>query len=110
MKYPKLVPAWVCKTRIDIVLQAGETEDGAPAYIEAFSKKCNFQTKSVLTYKGERSDDNYTATALFDGDIVPSGIPIAGRATVNGTEYEIMGYQRNLNPDGTVNYTRLDLR
>ena len=48
--------------------------------------------------------------ALFIGDLCPS-IPViaSGTVKIKDAEYSINKGTKNLNPDGTVNYTTLEL-
>ena len=50
-----------------------------------------------------------SGTALFNGDIYPSSAVIEGKANISGREYVIFSSEKAKNPDGTVNYTRLEL-
>ena len=47
--------------------------------------------------------------ALFCGDIAPDSPIIDGAVEIGGREYKIYGSEKAKNPDGTVNYTRLEL-
>jgi hypothetical protein len=48
--------------------------------------------------------------ALFNGDIAPDADTIEGDVEVlSGIHRRIYASQKNRNPDGTVNYTRLEL-
>lgn len=51
-----------------------------------------------------------TGSALFRGDIVPD-VPVisGGKATIFGVDRGIAAGEKARNPDGTVNYTRLEL-
>ena len=48
--------------------------------------------------------------ALFAGDLCPS-VPViaSGTVRIKNAEYSINKGTKNLNPDGTVNYTTLEL-
>ena len=48
--------------------------------------------------------------ALFIGDLCPS-VPViaSGTVRIKNAEYSINKGTKNLNPDGTVNYTTLEL-
>lgn len=109
MKYPKLVPDWVQTTSVVLKAQNGENEDGTPFYYITRNLKCNWQNSSSLLYNDERRQHNYRARAYFDGDIQPSGGDISGIVTAYDEDFHIVGYQRSRNPDGSVNYTVLEL-
>lgn len=47
--------------------------------------------------------------ALFCGDIAPDSPIVDGAVEIGGREYKIYGSEKAKNPDGTVNYTRLEL-
>ena len=48
--------------------------------------------------------------ALFAGDLCPS-VPViaSGTVRIKDAEYSINKGKKNINPDGTVNYTTLEL-
>lgn len=111
MKYPCLVQKRFCKTSVKVVLYAEEIgEDGEP--LEALNKEllCNYQDKAKTVITAEKKLVNLTAQAYFTGDIAPD-LPIigGGELTVNGVKRRIYQGEKARNPDGTVNYTRLDL-
>ena len=48
--------------------------------------------------------------ALFIGDLCPSlDVITSGTVRINGNDYSINKCTKNLNPDGSVNYTTLEL-
>ncbi|MBY5033896.1 hypothetical protein K6V78_02210 [Streptococcus gallolyticus] len=111
MKFPQLVLPQFCQTPITVTVnQEGISKDGEP--LEAFSEnlKCNYQdgVKTVLTE--QKKLVQITGAAYFVGDIAPE------LATLSGGFVEIFGVKRRIassrkgrNPDGTVNYTKLEL-
>ena len=85
MKYPQLVPDRVCTTPITVYRESGLNRDGSP----------------IITLN---------AVALFNGDIAPDSDTIEGDVDVlSGIHRRIYASQKCRNPDGTVNYTRLEL-
>lgn len=66
--------------------------------------------QSKKSYANEQKIVQVTGSALFCGDIAPD-VPVisCGVATVFGVERTIVSGEKARNPDGTVNYTRLEL-
>ena len=64
--------------------------------------------KASLSKDKERIE--LSGVALFIGDLCPA-LPViaSGTATINGKEYAINKGTKNYNPDGTINYTTLEL-
>ena len=112
MKWPDLVPMSLCKTTCDVTIYGeGIDEDGAP--IIAFSSSdllCNYQDKAKTILTKEKKLVQITGSAYFHGDIAPD-IPVisAGTFTVFGVERSIQQGTKARNPDGTVNYTQLEV-
>ena len=112
MKYPELVPNWVCKTPISLVIEhEGITEDGAP--IEAFRGDllCNWQDGGETIFAGDEKIIHISGRAYFNGDICPEISNItSGIGVIFGETREInRGYKRR-NPDGTVNHTEITFK
>lgn len=110
MKWPQLVPTSVCTTPIKFVVTDGINEDGTPKQVTVFEGKCNYSEKSKSILDAERRLITLKATALVPGDIAP-GKDIVGNAVINGGEVTRRIYEssRGRNPDGTVNFTQLEL-
>jgi hypothetical protein len=112
MRYPELIPKRFCKVPITVTIYGeGLTEDGAPVEIFSESLLCNFQqgNRDVLTDE-QKIPQAINATALFNGDFCPGIDSISGgAAVVFGVERKIASGQKWRNPDGSVNYIRLDL-
>lgn len=110
-KYPCLVKTQFCKTPISLDLDAeGITEDGAPNSTVHWEGYCNYQATSKRVYFDKEVFDTVTAVCLMPGDIAP-GIPeiISGTAVVLSAKRNIVTGKKARNPDGTVNYTEVDL-
>lgn len=111
MKYPCLVPSVLCRVPVHVVLYGeGISEDGEP--IKAFEGdfKCNYQDSAETTLSAEQKRVKISGTALFNGDICLDVAVISdGTVTVFGVERKIAKGSKARNPDGSVNYTRLDL-
>lgn len=111
MKYPCVVPKNVCKTPIHIEIeQEGISEDGEPLKAVSVDTKCNYQDKARTILTKEKKEVIITGCALMPGDIAP-GLPTipGGTVTIFGEKRIIAVGTKARNPDGTVNYTRLDL-
>ena len=103
MKYPQLVPKRICTSPITVYRESGLNRDGSPKQTAVFSGKCFYseKTKQIITLSGE---------ALFNGDIAPDTDVISGEVVVlTGIRRKIYASEKAKNPDGTVNYTRLEL-
>lgn len=107
--WPRLVPPRVCQTSCDVVLTNGIGEDGAPKEVANLSLKCNWQDKPKQVLNAERQLIQLGGTALFDGDIAPEVDVLTGTVNLYGKEWTIYQGSKCRNPDGTVNYTRLEL-
>ena len=109
MNYPELVPDWVCKTPITLVIESESLdEDGAPEMTTIEGLYCNWQDGGKAIFNGEQKVIDVSGTAYFNGDVAPN-IPniTAGEAVVHGEVRQIaQGFKRR-NPDGTVNHTEI---
>lgn len=111
MKYPCLVPKRLCKTDIHVRIESEElTEDGGPQILLEGDFECNYQDTAKRVLTAEQKLVQITGTAMFPGDIAPD-IPVisGGEVIVFGVARRILQGMKARNPDGTVNYTRLDL-
>lgn len=111
MRYPCLVPKSLCRTVIHVRIEGeGLTEDGGPEILLDATFKCNYQDTAKRILTAEQKIVQITGTALLPGDIVPH-IPVisGGEVTVFGATRRISQGTKARNPDGSVNYTRLDL-
>lgn len=111
MKYVKLVPDSVCRIPIHVKLHGeGLSEKGEPFTDFEADLMCNYQggAKTVMTEQKKLVE--ISAKALFNGDIATD------MAVISGGEVKVFGARRHVlrgikarNPDGTVNYTCLEL-
>ena len=135
MKYPKLVPPRLCHTEVKVTFLGDLDVEGDEEILGEFSGKCNIQIKTKQRLTADKRLVTINAVALFDGDIAP-GIPqpkgvIRIKESIAlkdengefletedgnpleyceyGKEYKIFSIAKERNPDGTVNYTRLEL-
>ena len=111
MVYPQLVRKKECKTDIHVVLYAeGTTEDGEPIIALEDDFKCNYQDKAKRVLSAEKVVIQLTAKAYFIGDIAPDLAVISGGlVTVFGETRSIYQGSKARNPDGTVNFTELEI-
>lgn len=110
MRWPRLVPPAVCCTPCTVVLTGEEGEDGAPQVLAELSLACNWQDKPRQELDAERRLITLSGTALFDGDIAPDIDILAGTLTLYGRSWTIYRGSKCRNPDGSVNFTRLEVR
>ena len=111
MKYPCLVPKRLCKTPVHVHLESEEIGNtGAPLHVAELDLLCSFQDKAKTVLTAEKKLVQLTGTALFPGDIAPDMPALSGGTiTVYGEERRILQGSKNRNPDGTVNYCRLEV-
>lgn len=111
MKYPCLVPDAVCKTPISLTIYADElTEDGAPMIAATYEGRCNYQASAQRVYTDDKHYFQLSGKALFNGDILPALGNIAdGTAEIFGESRKIYRGTKARNPDGSVNYTEIQL-
>lgn len=111
MKYPNLVREKDCKTDIHVVLYEERTsEEGEPIIAFEDDLKCNYQDKAKRVLTTEKVLIQLTAVAYFSKDIAPELPAISGgRVTIFGETRQIYQGTKARNPDGTVNYTMLEI-
>lgn len=107
--WPRLVPQRVCKAPCTVVLTDGFREDGAPIEVKRLELNCNWQDTPKQTLNAERQLIQLNGTAFFDGDIAPDVDVLAGTVEIYGKAWTIYRGSKCRNPDGTVNYTKLEL-
>lgn len=110
MNYPRLVPDRVCTTPITVYREGGLNKDGSPKRTVIYEGKCNYSEKTCQRMTADKQLITLNAVALFNGDIAPDADSITGEVYVlHGIHRRIYASQKGRNPDGTVNYTRLEL-
>ena len=111
MKFPCLVPKKFCKTPIQITIyQDGLSEDGGPLEALKITTLCNYQDTAKRVLTAEQKLITIEGTAIMPGDIAPTLSSInGGSVIVNGVTRHIYRGRKSRNPDGTVNYTQLEL-
>jgi len=109
VKWPKLVH--IAKTDIHVTIDAEDiNEFGERETLLDDDFLCNYQSSAEVKYTSDKEAVTLSAVALIDGDICPS-IPeiTSGKVRVFGASRTIYRGSKCRNPDGTVNYTRLEL-
>lgn len=109
MKWPQLVKPWACKIPITIALTDGIDEDGAPKVADTVETLCSCNGKGGWSVDGNRQMVRYTCTVLIPGDIAPQLEHLTGWADLLGKTLTIHTADRARNPDGSVNFTKLEL-
>lgn len=110
MKYPQLVPERVCKTDITVYRTDGINRDGSPKHTVIFEGKCFYSEKTKTKLTADKQLITLSGEALFNGDIAPDTDTITGEVSfLSGITRKIHASEKAKNPDGTVNYTRLEL-
>ncbi len=109
MRFPDLVPDKVCNTPCTVFRTDGLNRDGSKKRIAIFEGKCFHSEKSVQKLNAEKHLITLSGAAFFGGDIAPDSPVIDGYVEIAGKEYRIYGSEKAKNPDGTVNFTRLEL-
>ena len=111
MKFPCLVDRRFCKTNVLVKLDKNElNEDGELESQLAIITTCNLQMGARASFTKDKEKIELSGVALFIGDLCPS-LPViaSGTVRVKDQEYSINKGTKNYNPDGTVNYTTLEL-
>lgn len=111
-RWPQLILPQFCTTDIKVVVESDDlNENGTPKQLLNWSGKCNYQSKSKRIWTKDKTFIEINGTCLIPGDIAPGLAMItSGIVTVFGVEHELLQGIKSRNPDGTVNYTQLDIR
>lgn len=109
MKYPKLVPPRLCHIEVKVTFLGDLDIEGDEEILGEFSGKCNIQIKTKQRLTADKRFVTINAIALFDGDIAPEISNPKGILKLYDKEFRIYSIAKERNPDGTVNYTRLEL-
>lgn len=110
--WPQLVLPQFCTTDIKVVVESDDlNENGTPKILLEWNGKCNYQNKAKKVWTSDRVFVETTGTCLIPGDIA-SGLAVipSGVVTIFGVDHELFQGIKARNPDGTVNYTQLDLK
>ncbi|WFR56387.1 hypothetical protein QA584_22660 [Anaerocolumna sp. AGMB13025] len=111
MKYPCLVDKRFCKTPIHVeITPEGVDKYGDPYNPTVIETKCNYQDTAKTVLTAEKKLIQLSGIALFPGDIAPDLPTLSGgTATVHGVKRTFFQGTKARNPDGTVNYSKLEL-
>lgn len=107
--YPKLVRK-AC-TPAHITLYAAEpNEFNEREVILEGDFLVNMQAGGGVVFTAEKQRIQLSGVLLCDGDICPACDSLAvGKAEISGARYDILRVQKCRNPDGSVNYTRIEV-
>ena len=110
--WPELVPDRICKTDIRVVIYDEDIgEDGEPIIALDIKKKCNYQDNAKQVLTPDKHLIQLSGTVFLNKDIAPKlAVISSGYVEVFGQKRTIYKGTKARNPDGTVNYTRLDLQ
>lgn len=111
MKFPCLVDKRLCKTPVHVEIEPeGLDKYGEPFKPVNYDGTCNYQDKARTILTAEKKLVEVTGSALFPGDIAPD-LPVisGGKVKIFGVERRIVQGTKARNPDGTVNFTGLEL-
>lgn len=111
LKYPCLVPKKFCKTPIHIEInQEDISEDGEPLKSLVVDTLCNYQDKAKKVLTANQQLIQIEGTVLIPGDIAPELPTLSnGNVEILGVDRTIYRGEKARNPDGTVNYIKLEL-
>lgn len=110
-KWPQLVLPQFCTTDIKVTVESEELdENGTSKTLVDWSGKCNYQDKAKRIYTDDKMLVEITGTCLIPGDIAPELLIIpSGKVCIFGVDRTIVLGTKARNPDGTVNFTQLEL-
>lgn len=109
MRFPKLVPEKICTVPAVVVKTDGLNRDGSKKMTVVFSGKCFYSEKAKQKLSTDKQLITLSGEALFCGDIAPECPFIDGYCNINGREYKVYSSEKARDPDGNVNFTRLEL-
>lgn len=129
MKFPSLIKRQFCKTSAEItIFSESLSEDGSPIVIyesktcypgkvQYPSKSlfngailCNYQDGAKTVMTEQKKIVRVNGTILIPTDIISNVFSISsGYVMVNGVKRDIIHGTKARNPDGSVNYTKLEV-
>jgi len=96
-------------TPVVVTITSGVTEDGLPKEVVSYEGKCNFDTKSKYAQNSDGTWIRLAGILTIGKDIAPDFVVVEGYVTLGSITCKIFGGSKPLNPDGTVNHTKLEL-
>lgn len=100
----------MCKIPCTVKLKLESSENGDVIFTAQYKKLCNYQECAVTHLTSIKTEVTVTGKAYFIGDICTA------IAVISGGTIEIFGGTREIfrgfkarNPDGTVNYTLIEV-
>ena len=109
MRWPKLVRN--AKTPCYVKIESEDIGSfGARETLVNGDFLCNYQSKAYTKVTADKQIVTLSGKVLIDGDIAPNVPEISsGECTVLGVSRRIYRGTKARNPDGTVNFTELEL-
>lgn len=109
MKWPALVQPWACRVPVTVHLTGAMGEDGTETELACIVTQCSFDEKQHQILDARRQLIRLQGTLLFPGDIAPETAELKGTVELLGRTWKIYQGSRGRNPDGSVNYTRIEV-
>lgn len=111
MIYPKLVRKCDCKIPVEIHFYIDDLdENGQQIEINVINVKCNYQEESKNQNTDKSSISRGIGKIYLHDDIIPQYNNINdGYVIILGNKRQISQVIKARNPDGTVNYLRIDV-
>lgn len=110
MKWPKLVRNAKTPCHVKVVSEEMNSFGARDTLIDD-DFKCNYQSGAFTKVTADKQIITLSAKVLIDGDIAPDVPEItSGKCNVLGVTRDIYKGTKARNPDGSVNYTMLELK
>ena len=109
MKWPSLVQPWAAQTPVTVHLIGPMDEDGTAKELACIAARCSCNQKQHKVMTPDRQLIQLEGTLLFPGDLAPDVPVLMGTVEYMGRDLRIYRGSRACNPDGTVNYTQLEV-
>ncbi len=109
MKWPQLVQPWACQVPATVHLTGAMGEDGTETELACIHTKCSFDERQRQVLDAQRQLVRLEGKLLFPGDIFPDASELKGSVELLGRSRKIYRGGRARNPDGSVNYTRIEV-
>lgn len=107
--WPKLIMC--ARTPVRVVIESAEPNSyGERTALLDAEFRCNYQDSSGAKITAKKQEIPASACILISGDIAPGIERIGcGYVVIHGIKRDIVAGAKWRNPDGTVNYCRLDV-